>query len=216
MTFNIRQKVFDKDADYLEESAINCQDQLMKLFAASPEGQGLLNEGHDLGWASMMLEFGISYIGVTPPQMSPTNLEEIVFEIFPRKVSAPPEEAGEAILQLQAFWRFLQSKFGLKNAEACLKVVADKAIPRLEKEMGDPANFGIAKSMVMMGLERGFDISTLEGMQAWTDTYDNEIKAGTGLPIPLPGEKSKSARTVHQKIKRQMARESQRRNRKKK
>ena len=166
MTFNIHQKVFDRHANYLEENAINYQQQLMKLLATSPEGQGLLNEGHDLGWASMMLEFGISYIGVTPPQLSPTNLEEIVFEIFPRKVSAPPEEAGEAILQLQAFWRFLQREFGLKNAEACLKVVADKAIPRLEKEMGDPTNFGSAKSMVMMGTERGFDMSSPERMQA--------------------------------------------------
>jgi len=47
--------------NYLEEAAFDYREQLMDLFAASPEGQALLDQGDDLGWANMMLDYGITY-----------------------------------------------------------------------------------------------------------------------------------------------------------
>src|SRR5260370_3379958 len=49
--------------------------------------------------------------------------------------------------------------------------------------MGDPANFGIAKSFVMMGLERGFDLSSEEGINEWMARDNAEITAGTGASM---------------------------------
>src|SRR5438552_10321915 len=150
----------------------------MELFEQSPEGQTLQNENIEPGWASMMLDFGLDYLGKTPPQMSPDDLGEILFDLFPRKVSASADEAPEVIRELQLFWQFLQREFHLENAAACLKVLDNKAAERLEKEMGDPANFGIAKSMMMMGVARGFDMSSQEGIEKWMATYNAEIAAG--------------------------------------
>src|SRR5579872_5426189 len=87
MAFDIHQQVLDRDGMPLEKKARQYHDQLVQLFEQSPEGQALQQEGSDLGWASLMLEFGVDYLGVTPPKMSPNNLSEILFDLFPRKVS---------------------------------------------------------------------------------------------------------------------------------
>ena len=186
MTFNIHQRVLDRDGMPRERIANQYKEQLTQLFEQSPEGQTLQDEGIESGWASMMLDFGLDYLGKTPPQMSPYDLREILFDLFPRKVSASADEAPEIIRELQLFWQFLQREFHLENAAACLKVLDDKATRQLKAEMGDPANFGIAKSMMMMGMERGFDMTSEEGIQQWVNTYNTELAAG-GPRIPIPG-----------------------------
>jgi len=83
MTFNIHQQVFDRDGMPLEKKASQYQDQLLQLFEQSPEGQALWNEGIEPGWASMLLDFGMNYLSVTPPQMSPDDVREILFDLIP-------------------------------------------------------------------------------------------------------------------------------------
>src|SRR5947209_5676340 len=151
MTFDIHQKVFSRDGELNEKKAREYQDQLLQLFEQSPEFQALLDEGIEPGWASMMIDFGINYLAVTPAQMTADSLREILFDIFPRKVSGDADEAPNVIRELQAFWQFMQREFHLQNAADCLKVLDDKAVRQLKREMSDPANFGIAKSFIMMG-----------------------------------------------------------------
>jgi len=201
MTFNIHQKVFGSDGMPLEKKVRQYQDQLLQLFEESPEGQALRSEGIEAGWASMMIEFGINYLSVTPPQLSPQGLREILFNLFPRKVSASADEAADIVRELQAFWSFLQREFHLENASACLKLLDDKAARELKRKMSDPSTFGIAKSFVMMGVERGFDMSSEEGMNEWMATYNAEIAAGTGPRIPLPGERGENAQQFHDRLK---------------
>ena len=146
--------------------------------------------------------------------MSPASLHKVLFQLIPCKVAARPEDASEAIWELRTFWTFLEREFGLRNAPSCLKVLDDRATRRLEKAMGDPANYGIGKSLFMMGAERGFDMSTPEGIQTWMDTYNAESTAGTGLPVPLPGERSQSASKARKKMKLKMQKDSRKKNRK--
>src|SRR5579863_17577 len=143
MTFDIYQRVFDRDGMPHEKKSRQYLDQLIQLFEQSPEGQALRNEGSDPGWANMMIEFGMDYLSVTPPQMTPNGLREILFDIFPRKVSTSADEADDIVHVLQAFWKFLQREFHLENAAACLKVLDEKAARELKKELSNPANFGI-------------------------------------------------------------------------
>ena|SRR6266566_2676231 len=216
MTFNIHQQVFDRDGLPLEKKARQYQDDLMQLFEQSPEGQALWNEGIEPGWASMMMDFGIHYLSVTPPQMSPDNVRQILFDLFPRKVSASADEAPEIVRELQAFWNFLQREFHLENAAACLTVLDEKTARKLKKEMSDPANFGIAKSFVTMGMQRGFDMSSEEGINAWMATYNAEIAAGSGPRIPLPGERSENAQQFRNRLQSRTARDKRKKNRKRK
>lgn len=216
MTFNIHQQVFDRNGMLLEKKARQYQDQLIQLFEQSPEGQALWNEGIEPAWASMLIDFGINYLSVTPPQMSPDDMRAILFDLFPRKVSASADEAPEIIRELQAFWQFLQREFHLENAAACLNALDEKTARKLKKEMGDPANFGIAKSFVTMGMQRGFDMSSEEGLNEWMAIYNAEIAAGAGPRIPLPGERNENAQQFHDRLQPGTARGKQKKTRKRK
>jgi|SRR6266699_6192260 len=216
MAFDMYQQVFDRDGLPLERKAESYLDQLMEAFVQSPEGQQLLSEGIEPGWARMMMEFGVNYLSVTPPHMSPDDVREILFDLIPRKVSTSADEAEEIVHELQAFWSFLQREFHLENAPACLKVLDERAARELKKKLSNPANFGIAKSFVMMGMERGFDLSSEEGINEWMATYNAELAAGAGLPIPLPGERSENARQFHDRLKPRTVRNKRKKSRKRK
>ncbi len=222
MPFDIHQKIFNQYGELLEKKSIQYREQLDQLFVESPEGQALIDEGIEPGWAGMMVDFGVDYLGKTPPQISPDDLREILYDLFPRKVSAEADEAPNIIRELQAFWKFAEREFHLENAAACLKILDDKAARRLKAEMSNPANFGVAKSFVMMGQERGFDMSTEEGINKWMTTYNAELASGKGQRIPTPfpfsalsGGQSENASKVQGGSGRKTVRGSRRRNRKK-
>ncbi len=188
MAFDIYQPVFDQDGEYLEDTALRYREELMELFAASVEGKTLLDQGFELGWADTMMDLAIGYESVTPAQMSETDLNTILLNLIPRKVSATPDQAREVIRELQLFWTFLQREFHLENAAACLHLLNQRGIiRRMQRELDNPENFGMAKSLIMSGMERGFDMSTQEGLDAWVATYNAELADGTGKPLPLPG-----------------------------
>jgi len=230
MAFDIQQRVFDEDGEYLEETAFRYRDELMDLFEASDEGKTLEHEGIEPGWADIMMDLGMGYQAVTPAQMSETDLRIILFSLIPRKISAPASQAREAIRELQLFWTFLQREFHLENAAACLKVLNERgAVRRMQREMDDPANFGMAKTLVMTGMERGFDMTTQEGLDAWVATYNAELASGKGEPLPLPGilgvlgmpdppqqRSTTSRKTQASKTKRKTSQSSRKQNRTKK
>ncbi len=213
MAFDIHQQVFDRDGVPLEKKAQKYREQLMELFVQSPEGQALRQEDIEPGWADMLLDFSINYLSVTPPQMTAGDLREVLFELFPRKVSTTPDEAEGIVREFRAFWTFMQREFQLANAAECLKTLDEKAARRLKKELDNPANFGIAKSFVMMGLQRGFDLSSEESINEWMETYNAELAAG-GPHIPLPGEQSASATRFHNQLQPRAGGKKRKKNRK--
>ncbi|MFV1968258.1 MAG: hypothetical protein ACC628_22775 [Pirellulaceae bacterium] len=137
---------------------------LMEEFAASPEGDAAAEHYGDIGWTHFFLYYGFNYLGSAPPEMSRADVEEILFDLFPRKVSTEPDSAAEIIGELRAFFEFLHRQYGLTNAKEILQDLGNEATGQLERELADPDNFGMAKSFVMMGNEAGFGMTTQEGM----------------------------------------------------
>lgn len=191
MAFNIHEQVFSRDGTLIEGKAEQYQDQLLALFAQSPEWQEFRNEGYRGGWTGMMLDFGLNYVGITPPQMTPGHLREILFDIFPRKVTDEADKARDVIAELHAFWTFSQREFHLENAAAILAILDAKAVRMLKEEMDDPDNFGMAKSFVTLGKQMGFDMTSEEGINEWMAIYNAKI-AGVTAPrsTPAPDEQS--------------------------
>jgi hypothetical protein len=70
-----------------------------------------------------------------------------------------------------------------------------QAARHLERELQEPANFGMAKSFVLMGKEAGFDMESPEGMQAWVEAYNATIAptmaAASGHPGPPTKHKAR-------------------------
>ena len=161
------------------------------------------------------MDLGMGYLEVTPAAMTAEQLKMILFELFPRKVSAEPGCGQEIVTELQAFWKFVQREFGLPNAGACLRVLTTATARRLEREMQNPANFGLAKAFLAQGLAHGFDMSTPEGVQAWMETYNTGLRANAERPLAVPRTRTTSRATGTATARRKLAQRSRRANRKK-
>lgn len=223
MTFDINQMVTDAETgEYDEQAALAYQDAILDLFAASPEGIAYSEQGSDISWTAMFLEYAMSYLGLTPPEMGQGDLDEVLFELFPQKVSVEAKEAPDIVAELHAFWSFLGRAYELPNAPQMLRELDAKAARRLQRELDNPANFGMAKSLVMQGQARGFDTTTQEGLDAWMRAYNAElgapppIFAGQSDAVPALRSASKSGgKSNKAKNRRKMAKASRKQNRRK-
>jgi hypothetical protein len=223
MAFDIHAPVFEPESgERDEEQAIAYMDGLVDLFEASPEAQALHEAGVETGWTGMFLDYAINYVGATPPDMTVSDLHEVLFELFPQKVSADAEEAPAIVTELRAFWQFLKREYQLPNADGLLSELGSPAERKLTARMSNPDNFGMAKSMVMMGKARGFDTTTQEGLEQWMTVYNSELGAPPPLdastldddlsppPAPRAGGRTKASRA---KNKRKMEKASRKANR---
>jgi hypothetical protein len=181
--FDINQSVSNEDGEQDEELTQKYLDGLMTEFVESAEAKAEPDPAEVGSWAAMMMEYAFSYIGCTPAEMTLRDFNEVVFEIFPRKVSVEADEAGAIIAELRAFWRFMARQYDLDNARAILATLDDRATARLREQLANPANFGMAKSFFMLGSQAGFDMTTPEGLAAFQTAYN----AGLSNPALQPG-----------------------------
>ena len=66
-----------------------------------------------------------------------------------------------------------------------------QAARRLERELQEPTNFGMAKSFVLMGQEAGFDMESPEGMRAWVEAYNATVAPRMATTSRHPGPSTK-------------------------
>jgi hypothetical protein len=180
--FDINTSIFDEDSGELDDDlATEYIDQLMAEFRESPEAEAINAEFKVLpGWPIAYMDLAVKYIGETPATMSPMESDEIVFELFPRKVSVEADKADEIIGELRAFWNFLKRTRSLAHADEILESLSDDGAQDLRDALSDPSNFGMAKSIFMQGNEAGFDMTTAEGMNQFVQLYNASL---AGQPI---------------------------------
>ncbi len=186
--FDIHQKIFDSDGEMDEALAGSYREELFEAFAASPEALSVIEKCGRLAWTDLMMEYSFNYLGATPATMTRSDFEEVLFDLIPRKVSTSPDKAEQIVAELRAFWGFVQREYNLANAKKVLAVLDYRAAGRLQRELANPAKFGMAKSFVMLGLEAGYDMTTAEGMAEFTAVYNASLG---GMPVgqlPSPDE----------------------------
>ena len=155
------------------------EEDLSRLFAASPEGQTISG----VRYSPLVMDLAANHLGATIATLGPADLDEILFEIIPRKVSIGASAAGSIIEELRAFYAFLGRDLGLEQAEACLGVLDEHAAARLDAALSDRRNFGMAKSFVMAGRDAGFDMQSQDGIEAWMRIVQSQSLLGSpGLP----------------------------------
>jgi hypothetical protein len=179
--FDIRADLFPDGGELDEEAGHRYERDLAKQFEESPEGKALAAEGIELGFAGNIVHYLLWHEGVSVPEMTEEQFESVIFGIIPAKVMVEPEEARAMILEARAFCRYLEWAHGLAGARSCLAAIEnDSAIEELEEALANPENWGMAKSVVMQGKAKGFDVSSKEGLEAWFATYN------ASLPPPPP------------------------------
>lgn len=211
------------ELESLEDEFYEYQNQLLQLFINSPEGQAHAEKNPNPGfWAHALIEYGFSYIGEPIPEMTADGVAELLIEVFPRKISlAAPEQADDAFPEWIAFWNFLKREFKLKNADEILGYLNSENPDDFKTSMLDPANFGMAKSLFMMGQQSGYDMTTEEGLNAFTVAYQQNALMSRALEQLSSAEVGMSPVSVRskkatQKAKRlrKIARASRKKNRK--
>lgn len=77
--------------------------------------------------------------------------------------------------ELIAFWKFVQREYKQRHSSKVLTFL-HKIEPTFAATMNDPHNFGIAKSFFMSGQESGFDMTTPEGLAAYQEQYNQQVR----------------------------------------
>jgi hypothetical protein len=196
----------EDEADDAEGQWASEREEIIRRFSESPHASG----APDLDWIDRALDYGAEYEGVPFAGFDARVLREVLYGLFPRKVSCEATAAREIVHSLRAFWTFARDVLVHPHAVACLAELGDEAIPRLARKLEDPSNFGMAKSFVMMGRRRGFRVDSEEGLREWSDAF-NAGRASSGGFRTLPDRKSEENR--RKKKLRKLRKRAQRRNR---
>ena len=184
----------------------------MRRFLASPEAKGL----DDRQSYEFVMDYAADYFGATIATLRPSELRRIIFEIVPRKLSIEASAASAIIAENRAFYAFLKRAFGLEQADACLRVFAGDAARKLEAELSNPGNFGMAKSLFMAGREAGFDMDTQEGIERWMGELQSKpLPDSIRLPSPddAPSRAAHRTPSHERKTRRKAKRNPRRKNR---
>ena len=210
----VTKALLDDDGELDDDRVEIYRAEILGRFEASPEAQAE-PEAH---WATLLVDYATSYFGTTVESLSAADLHELVFEIFPRKVSVEPEAAPAIVAGLRAFLAFLQREHPDRHARSRLAVLQGSASQRLARLLADPSNFGPAKSFMMSGRAAGFDMSSQAGLDAWTEHMrKNDLRLPMGRPVPAaqPRETSTKQRAARQdkKAKRKAQRAARNKNR---
>ena len=180
--------------DQADDQLSNYIDELIALFSQSPEGQTYQQQyPNSGGWVSTFLDLGYRYEGVTPTMITQREVELLMEELLPRKITLrSAEEAEDAVPELLAFWSYLEREYQLSHAGAILKYLRGIA-GQFGGWMIDPQRAGMAKSFMMGGMQAGFDMSSQPGINEFQAVYNAQL-LGTS-PSPSPKRYSSKQKT---------------------
>jgi hypothetical protein len=198
-----------------EQKLTDYEGALLKEFEKSPEGHAHFDAYPDGGhWITQFVQMGHHYLAKVLPRMTVVDVEEIVTELFPRKISLfSPDDADDTMPELIALWEYLKREHGLPQADSVLKFLHEVE-PRFKGMMNDPSNFGMAKSFFMAGQAAGFDMTREEDLDAFMLAYNASMMASqTGLPSRPPVASGSQRPDAKAKQKRQQAKAARRGNR---
>jgi hypothetical protein len=201
MAFPIEVKLFDQHGEYDDAAAERSHNAVIELFRQSPEFEALPDS---VNAVFLLLVYAGRHFGESVTTISASDLNEVLFDLIPRKVLLDREDAPVVIAELRAFWTWLDREFALPNAPACRAVLDDDAADELAAALVNRSNFGMAKQLMVLGQESGFDISSDSGLQAFLQHYNREIgqvgaASGDIGGLPPPRQSRDERRKKHKK-----------------
>jgi hypothetical protein len=129
-----------------------------------------------IGWLELIVNYSVDYMGAGPGDVSPIDLEELLFEVVPRKVSCEPEDAPAIVAALRAFLGFAADELASTAARENLASLRPDSSQKLARRLADPRNYGMAKALLMAATRAGFERSEA-GLAAY-------LKTTNGMPLP--------------------------------
>lgn len=173
--FDFRKKLVD-EGEVDDEAAYEYAEELCRQFAKSPEGVALAARGVEPGcYLEIFVDHSLRYIGVSPAEMDADDVRETL-DGLAEKIAASPEGLDQAIPELEGFCDFAGRAFAFDKATAWKHAIHDHA-SAFGRAIRDTPRWGMAKSMLMEGLSRGYDLTTKEGIDEWMHVKQAEFAA---------------------------------------
>lgn len=165
-----------------------------------------------LRWADMLSHMAADHMGALVHELSPDELDELLFEIVPEKVSCQPDDAPAIVSTMRALLA-REAALGAPRARSLLASLPDDAAQQLARLLADPQNFGMAKSIVMAGMQAGFDMRTPGEIDAYLAATGGRLPQPHAPAPPRRGKASAKARSTARKTKRKATKQSRKRSR---
>ncbi|HEY3648590.1 MAG TPA: hypothetical protein VGL33_11515 [Streptosporangiaceae bacterium] len=171
-----------------------------------------------VGEVETLLDLMRNYLDVEgPADLAAGDLRELLLQIYPRKITAfDADDTEDTIPAVRDFLAYLAERGEIPESTArALERELDEVAPRFTEAMMDPANWGMAGSLVHAMAAEGVDLGDQAAVNRWISHYnahlagdsDDEeddlvdLKEAFGLPdqlapvrLPEPGELAALAR----------------------
>lgn len=158
---------------------------------------------------SAFTDYMYGYEDQTPNNWSVSGMRSVCTELFPRKVTADADCFEAVVPVLYSFFQFLAEKGYQPRAGK----LAEDVITLQSKILAaakNPFNWGMAKSLAMMGEKEGFDMSDPLQSEQFISRYNEQVSAGligsqltTGFFTTNPSNAQKAAELRKKKRKAQ-------------
>ncbi|WP_214413646.1 hypothetical protein [Sphaerisporangium fuscum] len=107
------------------------------------------NVAVDVDEIRLLCDYASDYLDVGElSDFTPGTFEQLLLDIYPRKVIAPPESAAETVAAARTLVEFLleSGEIGTKMADR-MRVKIDEIAPEMPAALADTSKFGMAKSI---------------------------------------------------------------------
>lgn len=166
-----------------EDAFYETRDRILDEYVSHPEGRA---DG-DTFVASLMLQYKWGYADGRIFHWGRPDLDGLLLDYFPRKVSIGPDEAAETTQDAARFLAWLDRR-GLLTGEPLrvLETRLTQLVEPLAAALADEGGFGLAKQLGMRLADAGVDLTDPEAVQAWVEAYNAGLGDGTSDPLDLP------------------------------
>lgn len=185
----------DLDVDVAEDVLVQC-------FEREPEIE-MLDE--DRRFLDLLLDLARQQLGCSLVAATRDDLRRLVFETVPEKVAIAPSDADALLVELRAFYIYLERCHGAFAAHAV--VVGPSQAPALRLALADTRRYAPEKAAAMAALAAGVDPSLAE-MDRFMATYRTRASSPDA-----PTTKKKAAASAAKRNARKAANKARRRNR---
>jgi hypothetical protein len=159
----------------------------------------------DVDEVRLLCDYASDYLEVNElGDFRPGTFEELLLEIYPRKVIAPPETAAETVAAARTLVEFLvdTGEIGTKTA-ARMRVTIDEIAPEMPGALADTTKFGMAKSIFSAIGADALDLADPGVVQRAMDELDGpeedcDCPGCAPLPAVRPAAPEEVARAVRE------------------
>ncbi len=152
-----------------------------------------------------VLEYAWVYVGSSPEELDEFTLEEVLLEIFPRKLTAERDMFEKVAPITACFLKWLESEGILADTSSLIETVHGWMDTIIANGM-NPQYWGMAKSFMMQALADGVDTQDEQAMQWYLAEYNLRLLVGNSSaqsdfrslspPVPIVEQSPKIGRNA--------------------